>query len=114
MLNEGIIVNDTAALLKSEVLNQIRRLGPSTADQLERAVFHALVGHDREDVDWRIEDNQAGYYTWVRSFDQIITELIEDGYIRTDETHTLVPTEAEPLSKPSSLVSPPAGPPVTG
>jgi hypothetical protein len=104
MLNEGIIVNDMAALLKSEILDQIRRLGPATADQLERAVFNALVGHDREDVDWDIEDNQAGYYAWVRSFGQIITELVDDGNILVEEVHTLVPTEAEPLHESSYMV----------
>ncbi len=39
MLNEGIIVNDAKA----------------------------LVGHDRDEVDWEIEGNQAGYYTWMRN-----------------------------------------------
>lgn len=107
MLNEGIIVNSTAALLKSEILNQIQRLGSTTVDQLERAVFNALLGHGRENVDWSIEDNQAGYYTWVRSFDQGITELIDDGDILTGEGPTLVPTEAEPLSEVSYLVYPP-------
>ena len=52
MLNEGLIVNDTAALVRSEIVNQIRRLGPTTPDELERAVFKALTGHDREEVDW--------------------------------------------------------------
>ena len=36
MLNEGLIVNDTTALVKSEIVNQIRRLGPTTPDELER------------------------------------------------------------------------------
>ncbi len=108
MLNEGIIVNDTTALLKSEVMNQIRRLGPTTVDQLERAVFNALVGHNREEVDWHIEDNQAGYYTWVRSFDQILAELIEDRDVLTEGERILAPTEAEPLSEPSYLVYPPS------
>ena len=82
MLNEGLIVDDSAALVKSEIVNQIRRLGPTSPDALERAVFKALVGHDREEVDWDIEDNQAGYYMWVKSFDRLIHELIEDGYER--------------------------------
>jgi hypothetical protein len=106
MLNEGIIVNDTSALVKSEIVNQIRRLGATTPDDLEQAVFKALVGHGREEVDWDIEDNQAGYYAWIKSFDGFINELIEDGYIRTEEPRTLVATEADPSSGYSLLVYP--------
>ena len=108
MLNKGFIVNDTTALVKSEIVNQIRRLGPTTPDELERAVFRALVGHYREEVDWDLEDNQAGYYTWIKSFDRLIQELIEDGYILTQEPGILVPTEAESVSEYSHLVYPPA------
>jgi len=107
MLNEGIIVNDTAALVKSEIVNQIRRLGPATPDVLERAVFRAITGHDHDEVDWDIEDNKAGYYTWVKSFDHLIHELIEDGHLLREDSGTLVPTEAEPLSEYSHLVYPP-------
>ncbi len=108
MLNEGLIVNDTTALVKSEIVNQIRRLGPTTPDDLERAVFEALTGQKREDVDWEIEDNQAGYFSWLKSFDQLINELVEDGYIRVegDEHRQLVPTEAEPHIEYSHLVYP--------
>ncbi len=106
MLNEGIIVNDAAALVKSEMVRQIRRLGSATPDDLERAVFKALTGHDREEVDWDLEDNQAGYYTWLRSFDDLVSELIEDGYIVVKEPGRLVPTEAEPRGAYSHLVYP--------
>jgi len=106
MLNEGIIVNDTAALLRSEIVNQIRRLGPTTPDDLERAVFRSLTGHNREDVDWEIEDNQAGYYSWLRSFDHLVHELVEDGYILVDEEQGLVPTDALPDIQFSHLVYP--------
>ena len=108
MLNEGLIVNDTTALIKSEILNQSRRVGPASPDQLERAVFKALAGHDREEVNWDVEDNQAGYYTWIRSFDELVTELIEDGSILTNEEGKLIPTEAEPQTDYSHLVYPPA------
>ena len=108
MLNEGLIVNDTTALVKSEIVSQIRRLGATTPDQLERAVFKAIVGHDRDEVDWEIEDNQAGYYTWVKSFDALVQELLTDGYMVADPSGSLVPTEAEPLSEYSHLVYPPS------
>ena len=108
MINEGLIINDTAALLKSEMVKQIRRLRSATPDELERAVFAAIVAHEREDVDWEIEGNQAGYYTWMRSFDQFITELIEDGYIRVEEERGLVATEADPSIEYSHLAYPSA------
>ena len=108
MLNEGLIVNDTTALVLSEIVNQIRRLGPSTPDELERAVFESLVGHKREEVDWDVEDNQAGYYSWLKSFDQLVGQLVEDGYILIDERQRLVPTEAEPQVEYSHLVYPAA------
>ena len=108
MLNESLILNDTSALVKSKIVNQIRHLGPTTPDSLERAVFKALVGQDREEVDWDVEDNQAGYYTWLKSFDRLIHELIEDGYIRAEEPNILAPTEAESVSQYSRLAYPPA------
>jgi hypothetical protein len=108
MLNEGLIVNDTNALVKSEIVNVIRRLGSTTPDVLERAVFKSLVGHSRDEIDWDIEDNQAGYYTWIRSFDGLVQELVEDGYILVQEPNTLVATEGELLSEYSHLVYPPA------
>ena len=106
MLNEGLIANDAKVLVKSEIVNQIRRLGPTTPDALERAVFKSLTGHDREDVDWDIDDNQAGYFLWIKSFDQLIGELVEDGYIREDKEQGLVPTEPEPQAEYSHLVYP--------
>lgn len=108
MLNEGLIIDDTSALVKSQIVNQIRRLGPATPDSLERAVFKALVGHDREEVDWDSDDNQAGYFTWLKSFDKLVHELIEDGYIQTQEPVLLAPTEAESVSEYSHLVYPPS------
>jgi hypothetical protein len=106
MLNEGLIVNDSTVLVKSEIVNQLRRLGPTSTDELERAVFRALVGHDRDEVDWSIEDNQAGYYTWIKSFDRLITELIEDGSILYEDKGRVAPTQVEPHSEYSFLVYP--------
>lgn len=106
MLNEGLIVNDTAALLKSQIVNEIRRLGPCTPDDLERAVFKALAGGGREDVDWEIEDNQAGYYAWLKSFDQLVGELVEDDYIIVNDKKELVPTESLPADQYSHLTYP--------
>ena len=79
MLNEGIITNSTKSLVKSEMLRQLTE--ETTPEQWERRVFEAVTKHKREDVDWEFEDNQAGYYTWIKSFDGLIDELIEDGYV---------------------------------
>ncbi len=101
MLNEGIIASDARALVKSEMIRQLRTLGPTTPAVWERAVFKAQTGHDRDEVDWSVEDNQAGYFVWLKSFDQLIEELIEDGYVCVQEVAgsnecTFVPTETDP------------------
>jgi hypothetical protein len=109
MLNEGLIINDSKALVKSEIVNQIRALGSTTPDLLERSVFKALTGHDREEVDWEVEDNQAGYYTWLKSFDQLVGELIEDGYMTADDQRKqLSPTDKLPHIEYSHLAYPKA------
>lgn len=100
MLTEGIVVNDTRALMKSKIYDKLLELGEADASTWERAVFQSFTGHDREDVDWRIEDNHAGYYSWVKAFDQMVEELIEDGYVR-DEVNgtgrrTFTAVEVEP------------------
>lgn len=82
-LNEGIIAGGNKIHVKSEMLRQLAHLKETTPDLWERAVFESLTGYKREDVNWDIPDNHAGYYTWIRSFDQLISELEEDGYVRS-------------------------------
>ncbi len=106
MLNEGIIVNDAKSLVKTAIVKQIRRLHRATPEELEQAVFMALVGHPKEEVDWDVEDNQAGYYSWLMSYDQLISELIEDGYMIKEAPAMLVATEADPDMEYSHLVYP--------
>jgi hypothetical protein len=81
MLNEGIISRDTTVLVKTHMIRTLHELGPTTPEAWERATFRAITGHDPDEVDWSVEDNQAGYYSWIRSFDQLINELIEDGFV---------------------------------
>ena len=100
MLNEGIVVNDSKVKVKSEIIRQIRETGSTTPDLLEQAVFKALTGGAREDVDWGIEDNQAGYFLWLKSFDGLIGELVDDGHILVEEESAggpgrLVPAETD-------------------
>jgi hypothetical protein len=100
MLNEGLVHSDPKTLVKSEMIRALHRLGPTNPDQWEREVFSAVSGHSREDVDWSVEDNQAGYFNWLRSFDQLVTELVEDGYVRDEEVgqgqRRLTPIETDP------------------
>jgi hypothetical protein len=109
-LNEGIIVGDTRVQMKSEMLRQLAHLKETTPDLWERAVFESLTGHSREDVDWDIPDNQAGYYTWIRSFDQLINELEDDGYVRSvnmeGNRKVLKKTDWDPSVEYSELVYP--------
>ena len=109
-LNEGIIMNAPKTLMKSEMLRQLALLKETTPDQWERSVFESLTGHKREDVDWGFEDNQAGYYTWVLSFDHLISELEEDGYVRVADAggkrKVLIATESDPPDDYSQFVYP--------
>ena len=113
MLNEGIVANDSASLVKSEMIRQLQHLRETTPQDWERRVFRALTGHSREDLDWEFEDNQAGYYTWVKSFDRLIDELIEDGYVKVidnkDNTRTLAAVEPDPAVDVSFMAYPSRG-----
>jgi hypothetical protein len=88
---EGVIPMDNAAQMRTVMMTELRRIGEGTADAWERAVFEHLTGGAREDVDWDVEDNHAGYATWVRSFDQFAQALVADGFVTvTDAGGTLV------------------------
>jgi hypothetical protein len=112
-LNEGIVGGDTRVQMKSEMLRQLSHLQETTPDLWERAVFKSLTGFTREDVDWGCDDNQAGYYTWIRSFDQLICELEEDGFVRTvkldGDRKVLRKTDWDPSIDVSELMYPSAG-----
>ncbi len=84
MLNEGIVNNDASTLVKSEMVRQLRRLGKTTPELWEAATFEALTGGTREQIDWDVEDNQAGYYLWIKGFDALVNELVDDGYALID------------------------------
>ena len=109
MLNEGLVVNDTETVMRSEMLRQLDRLKEATADEWERSVFKSLTGHPREDVDWDFEDNQAGYFTWLKSFDYQVAMLVDDGFAEKhvrDGRSVFVPAEADPAIGWSPLVAP--------
>jgi hypothetical protein len=99
MLNEGILVNTSKILVKSEMLKVLWNLEEATPDAWERAVFEALTGQKREEVAWDFEDNQAGYHTWIKSFDDLIQELIDDGFVKDvsrNGERFLTATECDP------------------
>ncbi len=110
ILNEGIVGSDTKIAMKSEMLKQLNLLNETTPDEWERAVFKSLTGHRREDVDWNVPDNHAGYYTWIRSFDQLISELEEEGYVKVvdhgENRKLLRKTDWDPAMSYSQLVYP--------
>lgn len=109
--NEGIIANDAKVLVKSEMLRQLWAVKRTTPDAWERATFGALThGQAREDVDWEFEDNQAGYYTWIKAFDRLIEELIDDGYVKVVDSgggeRELQATQVDPGIEYSQVVHP--------
>lgn len=85
MLHEGIIVNDAKKLMKSEMIRQIRRLKSINPEVWSKATFEGITKMSLDDVDWSFQDNHAGFYTWIRSFDMLVSELIEDGYVKRSE-----------------------------
>jgi hypothetical protein len=108
MLNEGILVSDTKITMKSLMLRVLWRLGPTDPVTWERFVFRELTGRTQNDVDWDVKDNQAGAFTWIRAFDDLITELVDDGYVKVeyarDGGRRLAPTEAGHIPDASHLV----------
>ena len=99
MINEGIVGNEARIAVRSEMVRQMQTLGRATADDWERAVFESVTGGKREDVDWDVEDNQAGYRTWIKSFDGLVGELVDDGFVRREEidgTSVLVAENTDP------------------
>jgi hypothetical protein len=108
MLNEGILVTDTKIAMKSLMLRVLWRLGRTDPETWERHVFRELTEGTQSDVDWRFPDNQAGAFTWIKAFDGLITELEEDGYVRTEPApgggRRLVPIEAGTIPDCSHLV----------
>ena len=81
------------------MLKQLWKHSETTPDLWERAVFKSLTGHSREDIDWDFEDNQAGFYTWIKAFDGLIDELIDDGYVKIEEKsgrRLLIATDVAP------------------
>jgi hypothetical protein len=111
MENEGVLVSNSWTLMKDEMVHAIRELGSGTPDEWERAVFQRLTGHDRNDVDFDFEDNQAGYFLWLKTFDKLVGELIEDGFVTAEDgkdgsAARIVARESEPSLAWNRLVYP--------
>jgi hypothetical protein len=85
MLNEGIVRPDTRQLMKTEMIREIHELGSATPLQWQHAVFKRCTGEEFSELNWEIQDNQAGAFLWTKSFDQLVAELVEDGFVRESE-----------------------------
>jgi hypothetical protein len=112
MLNEGIIQPDTRQLMKTEMIRELHELGGATPLHWQHAVFKRCTGEDFTELDWDFEDNKAGAFLWTKSFDQLVEELVEDGFVReAEDEHTgeaiLVPVDVDPEIDWSRFVYPP-------
>jgi hypothetical protein len=111
MLNEGIVKPDTRQLMKTEMIRELHQLGGATPLRWQHAVFRRCTGEDFSEVDWDFEDNQAGAFLWTKSFDQLIDELVGEGFVceatdeRTGEA-ILVPGDVDPAIDYSRFVYP--------
>jgi hypothetical protein len=101
MLNEGIVRPDARQLMKTEMIRELHELKRATPLHWQHAVFKRCTGEEWTELDWDHEDNKAGAFLWTKSFDQLIGELVEDGFIReardekTGEA-VLVPVDVDP------------------
>ena len=111
MLNEGIVRPDVRQLMKTEMIRELRELGRATPSHWQEAVFKRITGEDFSELDWDFEDNQAGAFLWTRSFDELIQELVEDGFVGEAENENsteriMVPVDADPNINWSRFVYP--------
>ena len=112
MLNEGIIKPDTRQLMKTEMIQELHQMGGATPLRWQHAVFKRCTGEDWAEVDWSYEDNKAGAFLWTKSFDQLVEELVDEGFVcqAQDESSgeaILVPAEVDPEIDWSRFVYPP-------
>ena len=95
------IFEETPASLRAQMLHELRLLGEATAPTWERAVFRALTGRQRDDLDWDHGENYLGYIAWLRAFAHSVAELVTEGAVVVEERDgetILVPLPAGPLS----------------
>lgn len=113
VLNEGIVRPDVRQLMKTEMIRELHELGSATPLDWQHAVFKRCTGEDFSELDWEFEDNQAGAFLWTKSFDQLVEELVADGFVREAEDGetgraVMVPVEVDPDIDWSKFVYPPS------
>jgi hypothetical protein len=113
MLNEGIVKPDIRQLMKTEMIRELHALGGATPSDWQEAVFKRMTGEEFSELDWDFEDNHAGAFLWTKSFDELIQELVEDGFVREAEGENsaapfLVPEDVDPDINWSKFVYPPS------
>ena len=111
MLNEGIVKPDLRQLMKTEMIRELHQLGSATPLRWQHAVFRRCTGEDFSELDWDHEDNKAGAFLWTKSFDRLIQELVDDGFVREAEDESsgeaiLVPVDVDPNIDWSKFVYP--------
>jgi len=99
MSNRIAVVEETSASLKAQMLRQLRLLGEATSDGWERAVFQALTGGTREDVDWDQQEDYAGYALWLQTFGLLVAELVTEGAVLREERNGRVVMFARPAGQ---------------
>ena len=101
MLNEGIIKPDARQLMKTEMIQELHVLGGTTPLRWQHAVFKRCTGEDFTELDWDHEDNKAGAFLWTKSFDQLVEELVDEGFVcqaqdKKSGEAILVPVDVDP------------------
>ena len=114
MLNEGTVRPDIRQLMKTAMIKELRELGGATPTHWQEAVFKRITGEEFSELDWDFEDNHAGAFLWTKGFDELIQELVEDGFVREAESEDsteriLVPVDVDPDINWSKFVYPPSG-----
>jgi hypothetical protein len=101
VVNEGIVRPDIRQLMKTEMMRELQELGGATPQRWQEAVFKRITGEEFSELDWDFEHNHAGAFLWTRSFDELIRELVEDGFVRDGESkdsteRMIVPVDSDP------------------
>ena len=83
---EGRISHAIRKATTADLMRQLGQLGAASADAWERAVFTALNGRLREDLDLELDENRTEYGVWIRSFDRLKAQLLANEQVRVTST----------------------------
>ena len=80
---EGSIGNSPKLQIKNKMLHELDGLVEASILSWQEATFRAITGLSVNDVDFEDPENVRGYAVWIHSFQELTTELEEDGYIKS-------------------------------